>query len=156
MTRKAKTEPVIKDKATLRVTSKEGESQNKVFAQIMAMPETQAARTIRQWRGSTPHEIDINETVAELREQTEAVKAGNMGRAEEMLLAQAHTLDELFNNLARKAKVQQYLPQFEAHLKLALKAQNQCRMTLETLSNIKNPPVVYARQANISTRAAAN
>jgi hypothetical protein len=30
------------------------------------------------------------------------------------------------------------------------KAQNQCRMTLETLSTIKNPPVVYAKQANIA------
>ena len=35
-------------------------------------------------------------------------------------------------------------------MKLALKAQSQARATLETLSNIKNPPVVYARQANIS------
>ena len=33
---------------------------------------------------------------------------------------------------------------------LALKAQNQCRMTLETLATIKNPPVVFARQANIN------
>ena len=43
-----------------------------------------------------------------------------------------------------------YINQFEANLKLALKAQNQCRMTLETLSNIKNPPVVYVKQANIA------
>ena len=34
--------------------------------------------------------------------------------------------------------------------KMAMKAQNQCRMTLETLANIKNPPVVYAKQANIA------
>jgi hypothetical protein len=33
---------------------------------------------------------------------------------------------------------------------MAMKAQNQCRMTLETLSTIKNPPVVYAKQANIA------
>jgi hypothetical protein len=35
-------------------------------------------------------------------------------------------------------------------LRLALKAQSQCRATLETLSAIKNPPVVIAKQANIS------
>jgi hypothetical protein len=35
-------------------------------------------------------------------------------------------------------------------MRMALKAQNQCRMTLETLSNIKNPPVIYAKQANIA------
>ena len=42
------------------------------------------------------------------------------------------------------------LPVMESYFKMALKAQNQCRMTLETLSNIKNPPVVYAKQANIA------
>jgi hypothetical protein len=33
---------------------------------------------------------------------------------------------------------------------MAMKAQNQCRITLETLSAIKNPPIVYAKQANIA------
>lgn len=36
------------------------------------------------------------------------------------------------------------------YAKLALRAQNQCRMTLETLATIKNPPVVFAKQANIA------
>ena len=35
-------------------------------------------------------------------------------------------------------------------MRMALKTQNQCRMTLETLSNIKNPPVIFAKQANFS------
>ena len=34
--------------------------------------------------------------------------------------------------------------------RLAVKAQNQCRMTLETLANIKNAPAVFAKQANIA------
>jgi hypothetical protein len=33
---------------------------------------------------------------------------------------------------------------------MALKAQAQCRMTLETLAALKNPPVVFAKQANIN------
>jgi hypothetical protein len=35
-------------------------------------------------------------------------------------------------------------------MRMALKAQSQCRQTLETLATIKNPPVVFARQANIA------
>jgi hypothetical protein len=35
-------------------------------------------------------------------------------------------------------------------MRLALRAQGQCRATLETLAAIKNPPVVFARQANIN------
>jgi hypothetical protein len=41
-------------------------------------------------------------------------------------------------------------------MRMALKAQNQCRMTLETLSNIKNPPVIFAKQANISNNQQIN
>lgn len=36
------------------------------------------------------------------------------------------------------------------HEELHQKAQSQCRATLETLAAIKNPPVIYAKQANIS------
>ena len=35
-------------------------------------------------------------------------------------------------------------------MRMALKAQSQCRATLETLATIKNPPAVFARQANIA------
>jgi hypothetical protein len=38
----------------------------------------------------------------------------------------------------------------EGFMRMALRAQNQCRATLETLATIKNPPVVFAKQANIN------
>ena len=42
------------------------------------------------------------------------------------------------------------LATFEGNVRVALRAQSQCRATLETLAAIKNPPIVYARQANIA------
>ncbi len=36
-------------------------------------------------------------------------------------------------------------------MRMARRAQNQSHMTLETLATIKNPPIVYARQANVTT-----
>src|SRR6185437_3352262 len=44
----------------------------------------------------------------------------------------------------------------ETYMKLALRAQNQARMTLETLATIKNPPVVFAKQANIANNQQVN
>jgi hypothetical protein len=35
-------------------------------------------------------------------------------------------------------------------MRLALRAQGQCRATLETLAVMKSPPTVFARQANIA------
>lgn len=136
-----------KPKHSVTVHQKPDESPDSASARVLTQPETQAAVTIQQWQGGI---VDVDEIAKELRRQTETLKSGDMHRAESMLVAQAQTLDELFNNLARRAKRCEYLSQFETNLKLALKAQNQARMTLETLSNIKNPPVVYAKQANIA------
>ena len=38
----------------------------------------------------------------------------------------------------------------ERCMRMALKAQNQCRMTLETLAALKNPRVIVAQQTNIA------
>ena len=93
----------------------------------------------------------MNELVSELATQTQAVKQKKLGRGEEMLAAQAHTLDTLFNYLSRKATRSEYLSQFEAYLKLALRSQAQCRSTWEAISAIQNPPLAgYVNQANIA------
>lgn len=63
---------------------------------------------------------------------------------------QATALQSLFARLTENAFSASQLPQFDAFMRLALRAQNQCRATLETLSAIKNPPVVIAKQANIA------
>jgi hypothetical protein len=75
-----------------------------------------------------------------------------MKDVEGTLTSQAATLNLMFGELNRRAYMNmgEYLDASERYLRLALKAQNQCRMTLETLSNIKNPPVIYAKQANIA------
>ena len=72
--------------------------------------------------------------------------------AETTLTAQAATLDAIFNEMARRAALNmgEYLDATERYMRLALKAQGQCRATLETLAAIKNPPVIFAKQANIA------
>ena len=65
-------------------------------------------------------------------------------------MGQAHALQSIFMNFSRRALAQEYQKNLESFFRMAMKAQNQCRMTLETLANIKNPPVVFAKQANIA------
>ena len=80
------------------------------------------------------------------------VHANDMTDVEATLVSQATTLNIMFGELSRRAAANlgEYLDASERYFRLAMKAQNQCRMTLETLSNIKNPPVIYARQANFA------
>ncbi len=68
-----------------------------------------------------------------------------------MLTAQAHVLDAVFNNLAGRAINAEYMDNLDRYLKLALRAQSQCRATWEALATMKNPPMMgYVRQANIA------
>ncbi len=98
-------------------------------------------------------EVDLTALVSELAVQEKAVNDGNLRRPEAMLIAQAQTLEAIFHELARRAALNmgEYLGAAETYMRLALKAQSQCRATLETLGTIKNPAAVaFVRQANIA------
>ena len=95
--------------------------------------------------------LDIPALIAALGEQSRKVIDGDLSRTEAMLMTQAHTLNALFTALTRRAVAQEYLNQYETYMRLGLKAQSQCRATLETLATIKNPPpVTFVRQANVA------
>ena len=68
-------------------------------------------------------------------------------------LVQAGTLDAIFNEMARgaAANMGRIPPPRKMYLRLALKAQSQCRATLETLAASRNPPIIFAKQANVTT-----
>lgn len=89
----------------------------------------------------------------EMRTLTKAVTEGDMREPERMLMGQAVALQAMFANLANRAALNmgEHPATMERYMRLALKAQSQCRVTLETLATLKSPPVVYARQANVTT-----
>ena len=104
-------------------------------------------------KGSLGENNSLNESLDALMAQVREVQSGNLESVEKTLIVQANTLDAMFNELSRRAimNMGSNLNATEAYLRLALKAQSQCRTTLETLSEIKNPPVLFARQANVTT-----
>lgn len=117
----------------------------------MMTPAVNAAYTLATW--ATPGQGDIDALIVALALQGRALRQGDLADAERMLMAQASTLDVVFNQLARRAAMSadHALNACDAYLRLALKAQNQCRATLETLSLVKNPrSVSFVRQANIA------
>lgn len=119
------------------------------IAKLTLLPSANAAAVIAEY--AKPFgEQDIAELIEVLRPQMKDVHGGDLQHCESMLVGQANALQSIFVSLARRAVSQDYLKQYETYLRLALKAQNQSRMTLETLAAIKNPPVVFAKQANIA------
>jgi len=129
---------------------KPNEPEAVTIARTVLQPAVQAAVTLKDYDKSYG-DLDLSGLIDALKEQTKASRDGDLTRAEAMLTAQAHTLDAIFNNLARQAINAGYLDKLSGYLKLALRAQSQCRATWETLATIQNPPLVgYVRQANIA------
>ena len=109
-----------------------------------------AASVVTAYTKQTCGELDFATLVRDLRVQCEQASRGDMQRAEAMLTAQAHSLDAIFTLLAQRAARAEHIPQLEVNLRLALKAQSQSRATWETLAAIRNPSMIFAKQANIA------
>ena len=122
------------------------------YGRMLTAPEVAAYRVI----GATQpkhlaDEIDVPGLLATLRDHAKAASSGDLSRVEALLTNQADALQSLFVGMVERGLRQEYHAHVESFLRLALKAQSQCRATLETLVNIKNPPFVYAHQANVTT-----
>jgi hypothetical protein len=139
----------------LQIVAKKGEDTNVTSAKILVGPLLSSANAIRWFgKGTLGNDISINSYMTALTDSTKEINANDLTQVEAMLMGQATALNVMFGELtcwaATNLNGSEYRMAMETYFKLAMKAQNQCRMTLETLSNIKNPPVVYARQANIA------
>lgn len=111
-------------------------------------PATAAASVIAPFSKPSIPDINSDALVTKLHEsmKPDAYKEQSLA----MLYGQAMALQAIFVGLSRGAAKHDSLQSHESFMKLALKAQNQCRMTLESLATVQNPPVIYAKQANFA------
>jgi hypothetical protein len=110
----------------------------------------QAARSIAAWDAYADERAVYDQLVA----ITGEAAAGSLRRSEELLMAQAVTLDAMFHTLARRARPNlDQAPEYaETVLRLALRAQSQSRATLETLGVLLQPSTAaFVRQGDGST-----
>ncbi|QZA77289.1 hypothetical protein K4H28_13510 [Deefgea tanakiae] len=128
---------------------------------LITSPELQATITFAKMNkiGAFCKEDEFNlyDHFDVLLKRSSAIISGDLKLAEITLAAQMQTLDSLFNLMTQRALNnigQHNLDTTERYMRMALKAQSQCRATIETLAEVKNPRVaVFANQANISNGA---
>lgn len=114
-------------------------------------PAVQGGHTIVCYAETMVGKLDAAALASELRTTTVEVCDRNLDGGLEMLTIQAQTLNAIFNELARQASATINIIPMESLLKLALRAQSQCRATWEAISTIQNPPLAgYVMQANIA------
>lgn len=143
----------MQSKNSLVLRHEEGKNDDFIMAEISLSPIAANASTARVFAKGAFGENDITSTVSVMREKAEKVQAGDLSEVEATLTAQAVTLDAMFNEMARRAALNMgtHMQAMEVYMRIALKAQSQCRTTLEALAEIKNPrPVAFVKQANIA------
>lgn len=133
----------------------QGKSQHddgQAYARMLTAPDVAAYRVIGAAQPKHLADgIDVPGLLATLRDHAKAVSCGDLSRVEAMLTNQADSLQALFVALVERSLRQEYHVHADGYMRLALKSQSQCRATLQTLAEIKHPPVIYARQANVSS-----
>ena len=152
--RAAKDEPEYTPRKALPIdlNGTQPEDYGKQASAQVVSPEVSALRVVGALGGELMEStLDFPGALAHLREQATAINSGDMKQAEAMLINQATALQSMFAKLTERAMQQSHMPNIEGFMRLALRAQNQCRATLETLATIKNPPIIYAKQVNQTT-----
>lgn len=141
-----------RDPAAVIAPTQSAETAEALRARIATDPVVRGVLTGNQYAQPVfGGDVDMIAYKAQLHQQAKKVMAGDMSGVETMLVVQANTLDMLFNQLASRAASSEYLNHMDVYLRQALKAQAQCRATLEALAEIKNPrPVAFVKQANIA------
>jgi hypothetical protein len=153
--RNAKTASAAPDSPSDRLTvqGETGESEAAALAKTALRPTVQAGITATKLLAPSFPEPDLGELIKCLLENVAAVAKGDLSRPEAMLVSQAQTLDLLFHKLTRQAvhNIGSYPETVALYMKLALRAQSQCRAVVETLHEMKYPkPVAFFQQANIA------
>lgn len=141
---------------TLHVRQVDGKSDALVLAEAALCGITWNALTARIYTRGVFDDgagIGIDQSVHVVRGKAARVHAGDLSELEALLTAQTTTLNAIFNEMARRAALNmgEHMPAMETYMRLALKAQSQCRTTVEALAEIKNPrAVAFVKQANIA------
>jgi len=89
--------------------------------------------------------------------QIAAIKSVDMSRPEAILSAQAASLQSIYVRLSMQAFGQESLQWTHVLMAMPLKAQAQCRCTLEALNEIKFPKsATFVKQANVANQQQVN
>ena len=102
------------------------------MADLALQPSFSAATVALAYLGQPHGELSVTGLIKAMNVTVDDISAGDMSRVEAMLIAQAHAMQAIFVDLAGRGARTERMEHRESLLRMAFRAQNQCRMTLET------------------------
>lgn len=140
------------------ITVEPNEQPSAVVARKLNAPHNRHGLTACQFQGlmaqglpeaDRPNMLDF---ALDLKARGEAIAAGDLTLASQLLVSQAITLDAIFTDLARRAGINahEYLDATERYMRLALKAQAGSRATLAELIKVHQPREQTVRHVHVN------
>ncbi|WP_158241528.1 hypothetical protein [Novosphingobium sp. TH158] len=133
-----------------------GESEAETMARVFTGPTIRhgsvASSFIGKMFGQLPGQPQFDDYGRAIATRTDKAKSGDLAAASEMLMAQAISLDAMFTELARRCAMNMgdYIHASERYGRLALKAQSNCRATLEALAKLHQPRIQTVRHVHVN------
>jgi hypothetical protein len=140
------------DKDKLFVEAEPGKSEERRFADISLDPAAHAMSATRLFNKGSFGEQHTTELFVSLTDKGKAAAAGDLSHQKSMLAAQADTLNSVFTEMARRAAINmgEYIGATETYMRLGLKAQAQCRATIEALDRLSSGRVQTVKHVHVS------
>ena len=141
----------------LNVKMHEGQTEDRAFAEAVLNPTASNAMTTLDYSKTFGSNLSLQEVLNVMNDNAKQVKEGKLDYLESMLTSQATVLNSIFTDFARRAAIAPNVLQLEVYLRMAFKAQSQCRTTIEAIGELKYPKqATFIRQANIANQQQVN
>lgn len=140
----------------IKVDGEKGESEADTMARIMVGPFLRhgiVAHTVSgKMVGQLPGKPNIDQFGKAIKARASTAINGDLTMASEMLATQAQTLDAIFTEMARRSAINMgdYIKASETYMRVALKAQANCRATLEALAKLHQPREQTVRHVHVN------
>lgn len=142
-----------KSELQLHFNDEPGQSLEELHAQLVVDGTAAQAHIAQMMTSKSMGQVGISECVEALRGTIKKVQGGDLSSLESMLMGQVVALNTIFHECSRRSALNmgEHLDATDTYLRLALRAQNQVRTTIQTLTEIKRPrSVAFVDQANIA------
>lgn len=138
--KKPETEETKKSKL-ISLPEPKDKTRDKLVSELAIAGLCNNAGIIANFGADTLGELNLMDCIATLKERATEINGGNLKKLETLLAAQAYALDSVFSSMIARARLNigHYPDTVNKYMGLALRAQSQCRSTVEAIAEIQNP-----------------
>lgn len=144
--------PKAADKNKLFIPAAPGKSDARQMADISLDPAAHALAATRMFNHASFSDVDTTELYLSLSDKLKQAGTGDLSHQKALLAAQADALNSIFTEMARRAAANmgQYTGATESYMRLGLKAQAQCRATIEALDRLSSGRVQTVKHVHVN------